>query len=117
VLTSSIQRLGARKGFFPPYNNRVDKEGAKEYQNKFKNWIVTRELLEEAGKPYYMHCGPADRGQEVTDEVLDSYEKSLYLRKLRIDFMYKKQSWLWLWEAGTMNSIKRNIFAFIMKFL
>ncbi|OYT55598.1 MAG: ornithine carbamoyltransferase [Desulfurococcales archaeon ex4484_217_2] len=66
------------KGFFPPYNSTVDKEGAKAYQAKFKDWIVTMDLLEESGKPYYMHCGPADRGQEVTDEVLDSYEKSLY---------------------------------------
>jgi len=66
------------KGFFPPYNSTVDKEGAKAYQAKFKDWIVTMDLLEESGKPYYMHCGPADRGQEVTDEVLDNYEKSLY---------------------------------------
>jgi len=66
------------KGFFPPYNSTVDKEGAKAYQAKFKDWIVTMDLLEESGKPCYMHCGPADRGQEVTDEVLDSYEKSLY---------------------------------------
>jgi len=69
------------RGFFPPYNKIVDKEGAKAYQNKFKNWIVTLELLEEVGKPYYMHCGPADRGQEVTDEVLDTYEKSLYFEE------------------------------------
>ncbi len=69
------------RGFFPPYNNVVDKEGAKAYQSKFKNWIVTMDLLEESGKPYYMHCGPADRGQEVTDEVLDSYEKSLYFEQ------------------------------------
>ncbi|WP_448579591.1 ornithine carbamoyltransferase [Thermosphaera sp.] len=69
------------KGFFPPYNSVVDKEGAKAYQEKFKSWIVTRERLEKAGKPYYMHCGPADRGQEVTDEVLDSYEKSLYFEE------------------------------------
>ncbi len=69
------------KGFFPPYNSTVDKEGAKEYQKKFKDWIVTMDLLEKSGKPYYMHCGPADRGQEVTDEVLDSYEKSLYFQE------------------------------------
>ncbi len=69
------------KGFFPPFNTTVDKEGAKAYQAKFKDWIVTMERLEKAGKPYYMHCGPADRGQEVTDEVLDSYEKSLYFEE------------------------------------
>ncbi|OYT49824.1 MAG: ornithine carbamoyltransferase [Desulfurococcales archaeon ex4484_204] len=69
------------KGFFPPYSSAVNKDGAKEYQNKFKDWIVTMELLEASGKPYYMHCGPADRGQEVTDEVLDKYEKSLYFNE------------------------------------
>ncbi len=69
------------RGFFPPYNSKVDKEGAKEYQNKFKDWKVTMELLLESGKPYYMHCGPADRGQEVDDAVLDSYEKSLYFEE------------------------------------
>ncbi len=69
------------KKFFPPFNSTVDKEGAKAYQSKFKDWIVTMDLLEEAGKPYYMHCGPADRGQEVTDEVLDTYEKSLYFEE------------------------------------
>lgn len=69
------------KKFFPPYNTVVDKEGAKAYQDKFKDWIVTIERLERAGRPYYMHCGPADRGQEVTDEVLDKYEKSLYFEE------------------------------------
>ncbi len=71
------------KGFFPPYSadGKVHKEEAKEYQAKFKDWIVTMDLLEEAGKPYYMHCGPADRGMEVTDEVLDTYEKSLYFEE------------------------------------
>jgi len=69
------------KGFFPPFNTSVDKEGAKKYQEKYKDWIVTIERLEKAGKPYYMHCGPADRGQEVTDEVLDNYEKSLYFEE------------------------------------
>ena len=69
------------KKFFPPYNTVVDKESAKAYQDKFRDWIVTTERLEKAGKPYYMHCGPADRGQEVADEVLDSYPKSLYFEE------------------------------------
>jgi ornithine carbamoyltransferase len=69
------------KGFFPPFNNTVDKEGAKAYQSKFKDWIVTMDLLDITNRAYYMHCGPADRGQEVTDEVLDTYEHSLYFEE------------------------------------
>ncbi len=69
------------KSFFPPHNSQVDKEGAKRYQEQFKDWICTRELLDVTNRAYYMHCGPADRGQEVTDEVLDSYERSLYFEE------------------------------------
>jgi ornithine carbamoyltransferase len=69
------------KGFFPPHNQTVDKEGAKRYQEQFKDWICTKELLDTTNRAYYMHCGPADRGQEVTDEVLDSYERSLYFEE------------------------------------
>jgi len=67
--------------FVPPYNGVVDKEGASTYQAKFKDWIATPELLDVTSKAYYMHCGPADRGQEVTDEVLDNYERSLYFEE------------------------------------
>ncbi len=69
------------KQFMPPYGEKVDKEGATAYQAKFKDWITTRELLDVTNQAYYMHCGPADRGQEVTDEVLDTYEHSLYFEE------------------------------------
>ncbi len=66
------------KQFFPPHNDEVDKEGAREYQDQYEDWKVDKDILEVTDDAYYMHCGPADRGQEVTDEVLDDYEKSLY---------------------------------------
>ena len=69
------------KKFFPPYNSKVDKEAAIEYQNKFKNWICTQELMDLTNKGKYMHCGPADRGQEVVDEVIDDPSYSLYFEQ------------------------------------
>ncbi len=69
------------KQFVPPYSKTVNKDGASTYQAKFKDWITTTELLDITNKAYYMHCGPADRGQEVTDEVLDKYKRSLYFEE------------------------------------
>jgi ornithine carbamoyltransferase len=59
----------------------MDKPGATEYQDKFKDWICTKELMDLTNKGKYMHCGPADRGQEVTDDVIDNKDYSLYFEE------------------------------------
>lgn len=50
-----------------------DEKKAKENMKKLKNYQVNKSLI---GSRYFMHCLPAVRGNEVTDDVIDS-EKSL----------------------------------------
>lgn len=69
------------RGFFPPHNPTLDKDGATEYQDKFRDWKCTQELMDLTRKAKYMHCGPADRGQEVTDGVIDNERYSLYFEQ------------------------------------
>jgi ornithine carbamoyltransferase len=69
------------KNFFPPHSSSPDKTGATTYQDRFKNWICTQELMDLTNKGKYMHCGPADRGQEVTDDVIDNAKYSLYFEE------------------------------------
>jgi len=54
-----------------------NESGAESYINKLKKYQVNKKLIENK---YFMHCLPAIRGQEVTDEVIDS-EKSLVFRQ------------------------------------
>ena len=44
----------------------------------FASYRVTEELMEVAGDALFMHCLPAHRGQEVTDEVIDSPRSIVY---------------------------------------
>ena len=49
------------------------KEEAEERRRKFKDFQVNKKLMDYTGKEtYFMHCLPAERGVEVTDEVCDS---------------------------------------------
>ena len=69
------------KRYFPPHNATLDKAGATAYQDKFKDWICTQEMMDLTHNGRYMHCGPADRGQEVTDDVIDNERYSLYFEE------------------------------------
>ena len=69
------------KSYFPPHNAALDKAGATAYQDKFKDWICTADMMDLTNKARYMHCGPADRGQEVTDDVIDNQSYSLYFEE------------------------------------
>ena len=69
------------KNFFPPHTGSPDKSGATAYQDKYKNWICAQELMDLTNNAKYMHCGPADRGQEVTDDVIDNTNYSLYFEE------------------------------------
>ena len=58
--------------------------------DKYKNWTCTQELMDStAKKSIFMHCLPADRGHEVTNEVMngphsvifDEAENRLHVQK------------------------------------
>ncbi len=49
------------------------KQEAAERRVKFKDFIITEELMAKTGRDtYFMHCLPAERGIEVTDGVMDA---------------------------------------------
>lgn len=52
---------------------------ALELSRAHKDWICTADLMKKASpEAIYMHCLPADRGNEVTDEVIDGPQSVVY---------------------------------------
>ena len=46
----------------------------------FKNFQVNKKLMQESDNAYFMHCLPAHRNIEVTDEVIDSKKSLVYIQ-------------------------------------
>jgi len=72
-------------------------ENEKTRLEAFKDFQVNATLLEEANSPLIMHCLPAHRGREITDDVLDSSdsivfdqaENRLHMQKALLHFLIK----------------------------
>jgi ornithine carbamoyltransferase len=55
------------------------KEETEEREKIFADYQVTMNLLENTGKKtLFMHCLPAERGREVTDEVMESQNSIVF---------------------------------------
>ena len=69
--TSAV--MGADVIYTDVWASMGQKEEAEERTKIFADYQVNKQLLEKSGKEtFFMHCLPAERGREVTDEVMES---------------------------------------------
>ena len=59
------------------------KIGKKNKKNFFKSFQVNSKIMKLTKKDsIFMHCLPANRGEEVTDDVLDGKQSAVWLQAL-----------------------------------
>ncbi|MBB1270950.1 ornithine carbamoyltransferase [Shewanella sp. SR44-3] len=79
ILSADITKLAGQDAIYTDtWISMGDSACLEDIQQKFANFQVNKALMSKAGARYFMHCLPAHRGVEVTDEVLDG-EGSLIL--------------------------------------
>ncbi len=100
TLTDDPQKAvkGARIIYADTFVSMGQEEGAQKRLKDLKNYQVNAKLTKLADKNYYfMHCLPAHRGQEVTEDIIDGphsiifeqAENRLHVQKAILKFLYK----------------------------
>ena len=72
TLTSELSNLGTTTAIYTDVWTSMGQEGERDERRKaFAPYQVNRAVMEAAPEAVFMHCLPAHRGEEVTDEVID----------------------------------------------
>jgi ornithine carbamoyltransferase len=72
TLTSDLSNLGTTTAIYTDVWTSMGQEGERDERRKaFAPYQVNRAVMEAAPEAVFMHCLPAHRGEEVTDEVID----------------------------------------------
>ncbi|HEV2028580.1 MAG TPA: ornithine carbamoyltransferase [Candidatus Dormibacteraeota bacterium] len=72
MLTSDLSNLGKTTAIYTDVWASMGQEGERDERRKaFAPYQVNRAVMDAAPEAVFMHCLPAHRGEEVTDEVID----------------------------------------------